>query len=112
MKLANANSIRKEYVEFLLEKFSDEDVGMIASNSFNFPIVAEDGEEGWVEIVVKVSKEGGDDGYLKREEYTIKERLKAEKKALAAKKKAEKIAADKERRAAKALERQKLKEKG
>ena len=69
MKVAVANSIREQYVQKLMSLLSDEDLGMIASNSFNFPIVA-DGEESWVEIVVKIPKE--DDGYDKREEYSMK----------------------------------------
>ena len=60
MKLASANKIRKQYIEELLAYFAcegssdGEDCGMITSNSFNFPVVADDGEEGWVEIVVKI----------------------------------------------------------
>ena len=103
MKLANANAIRQGIVENLLAHMSDncgEECGMIASNSFNFPVVSADGEEGWVEIVVKVTKEAGDDGYMKREQYGDKlkaaearEKAKAEKLAKAqakAKAKAEK----------------------
>lgn len=101
MKLANANKIRKQYIEELLTYFrcdgsSDgEDCGMITSNSFNFPVVA-DGEEGWVEIVVKIPKE--DDGYEKREEYEMKVKEKEEKKKVQAEAKAKKIAKDKARR--------------
>ena len=80
MKLANANEIRAKVLEGIMAYFveADEDCGQIASNSFNFPIVAEDGEEGWVEIVVKIPKE--DDGYDKREEYEMKKKEKEEKK--------------------------------
>ena len=108
MKLANANKIRKQYIEELLTYFrcddsSDgEDCGMIASNSFNFPVVADDGEEGWVEIVVKVPKE--DEGYEKREEYEMKIKEKEEKKKVQAETKAKKIAKDKARREAKEKE--------
>lgn len=96
MKVALANSIREQYVQKLMSLLSDEDIGMIASNSFNFPIVA-DGEESWVEIVVKIPKE--DDGYDKREEYSLKvadRKAKAEEKAKA---KAKKIERDKAKRA-------------
>jgi hypothetical protein len=89
MKVAVANSIREQYVQKLMSLLSDEDLGMIASNSFNFPIVA-DGEESWVEIVVKIPKE--DDGYDKREEYSMKledRKAKAEEKAKAKAKKVE-----------------------
>lgn len=98
MKLVNANAVRSSLIEKLYKEFSEtEDVGMVSSNSFNFPVV-EDGEEGWVEIVVKVTKDGGDDGYLKRDEYKMKCEEKAEKAKISAEKKAKKIAKDKARR--------------
>lgn len=107
MKLANANAIRARIIRALDDYFDKcgEDVGMIASNSFNFPVVAEDGEEGWVEIVVKVPKGTKDeeyDGYGRREQYELDLKEKAEKKAEAEKKKAAKIAKDKARREKKA----------
>ena len=103
MKLANANAIREKVISELFELFAgaDEDVGMIASNSFNFPIVADDGEEGWVEIVVKVPKGTKDeeyDGYGRRQDYELNLKEKAEKKAKAAEAKEKKIKKDKERR--------------
>ena len=103
MKLANANVIRSRVVEAIMAYFveASEDCGMVASNSFNFPVVAEDGEEGWVEIVVKVPKGTKDeeyDGYGRREQYELDLKEKAEKKAATEKKKAEKIAKDKARR--------------
>ena len=70
MKLNLANKFRGELVvkmmDFLKAEVGD-DIGMINSNTVNFPIVV-DGEEGWCEIVVKVTKDDGDDGYAKREE--------------------------------------------
>lgn len=101
MKLANANAIRTKYLEMLMKAFDNEDIGQIASNSFNFPVVAEDGEEGWVEIVVKIPKEDGDEGFGKREDYRIKCEEKAEKARVNAEKKAKKIAKDKAEREAK-----------
>ena len=103
MKLANANSLRAQFVRTLSDFFTDkgEDVGLIASNTFNFPVVAEDGEEGWVEIVVKVPKGTKDeeyDGYGRRESYLLDLQEKAEKKAKAEEAKAKKIAKDKARR--------------
>lgn len=99
MKLANANAIRTQVIRSLFDKFSDiEDCGFIASNSFNFPVVAEDGEEGWVEIVVKVPKGTKDeeyDGYGRRQQYELDLKEKAEKKAKAEETKAKKIAKDK-----------------
>lgn len=110
MKLANANTIRAGVVENLfnhLKDYCEEDCGMIASNTFNFPVVADDGEEGWVEIVVKVPKGTKDeeyDGYGRREQYEIDLKEKAEKQAEAAKKKAAKIAKDEAKRTKKEAE--------
>ena len=109
MKLSNANAIRSRVIEAVMAYFveANEDCGMIASNSFNFPIVAEDGEEGWVEIVAKVPKGTKDeeyDGYGRREQYELDRKEKAEKKAAAEKKKAEKIAKDKTKREKKKVE--------
>ena len=104
MKLANANAIRAGVIENLfthLKDYCEEDCGMIASNSFNFPVVAADGEEGWVEIVVKVPKGTKDeeyDGYGRRQQYDLDLKEKAEKKAKAEEAKAKKIAKDKARR--------------
>lgn len=103
MKLANANAIRARIVRALNDYFdkNGEDVGAIASNTLNFPIVAEDGEEGWVEIVVKVPKGTKDeeyDGYGRRQQYEIECQEKAEKKAKADEAKAKKIAKDKAKR--------------
>ena len=100
MKLANANAIRTKIITDLFEHMSNvgEDCGMITSNSFNFPVVV-DGEEGWVEVVVKVPKDDGDDGYGKREEYSLKLAANAEKAKAKAKAKAKKIAKDKAKRA-------------
>ena len=88
MKTVNANTIRKQVIDAITAYFLEagEDVGTIASNSINFPVVV-DGEEGWVEVVVKVPKE--DEGYDKREEYELKQKEKAEKAAAAEKKKEE-----------------------
>ena len=71
MKIVVANAIREHYINAILSLFNEEDTGMIASNSFNFPIVWE-GEEGCVEIVVKVPKYDGDEIYALREEYALK----------------------------------------
>lgn len=105
MKVKNANVIRENLIAKLLEEFAlTEDVGMIASNSFNFPIVAEDGEEGWVEIVVKIPKD--DEGYEKRSQYDEKVAEKKEKAIKNAEAKAKKIAKDKALREKKAKEKE------
>lgn len=100
MKLANANAIRAKIVANLFEHMVDagEDCGLIASNSFNFPVVV-DGEEGWVEVVVKVPKEDGDEGFGKREDYSLKLAANAERAKAKAEAKAKKIAKDKAKRA-------------
>ena len=91
MKNSVANEVRANYISTIMSVFAEkgEDVGMIASNSFNFPIVV-DGEESWLEVVVKIPKE--DEGYAKREEYVLKcdeRKAKAEEKAKAKAKKVE-----------------------
>ena len=102
MKLKNANEIRRKVIKSLLEDvFTREDVGLITSNTLNFPVVADDGEEGWVEIVVKVPKGTKDeeyDGYARREQYKITLKEKAEKEKKRAEEKTKKIERDKKRR--------------
>ena len=90
-----ADKVRAQYVEKIFQFMESlgEDVGMIESNSFNFPVVL-DGEEGFVEIVVKVPKDRGDDNYLKRDTYADKVRDRKERAEKAASKKK---AADKEK---------------
>ena len=97
MKISNQNSIRAKYTADLLAYFSQsEDCGQVKSNTLNFPVVTDDGEEGWVEIVIKVTKDDdGDDGYIKRQVYTDSLREKEEK-VKARKEKAEKDKARKE----------------
>lgn len=95
MKTTTANIIRERYLSAIMSYFTDEDIGRIASNSFNFPIV-EDGEEGWIEIVVKIPKD--DEGYAKREEYTMKCKEKIDKAKASAEAKAKKIERDKKAR--------------
>lgn len=98
MTTTNANKIRAKAIEAIMAYFveANEDCGMIASNSFNFPVVSDDGEEGWIEVVVKIPKE--DEGYEKREEYNIKIKERAEKKKAQAEAKAKKIERDKKAR--------------
>ena len=93
-----ADKVRSLYIKELFDYFANkgEDVGMIASNSFNFPIVM-DGEELFLQVDVKVPKDGGDDNFLKRDTYADKvrerkeraEKAAAKKKAVAEKEKAE-----------------------
>ena len=91
MKLALANVVRTEYTAKILDFLTNEgeDVGMIASNKVNFPIVVED-EEGFIEIAVSVVKKPSDECYQEREDYVRHIAEMAEKKAKAEKAKAEK----------------------
>lgn len=96
MKTTLANSVRANTAATLADFFRNagEDVGMIASNTINFPIVV-DGEEGWVEVVVKVPKGTKDeeyDGYGRRTQYAMDCEEKARKHAEAEAKKAAKLA--------------------
>ena len=105
MKVAMANAVREHYIKAVRSLFDEEDCGMTTSNSFNFPIVWE-GEEGWVEVVVKVPKYDGDEGYALREEYEMKVRNRAKKAKAQAEFKAKKIAKDKACREAKEKEKE------
>lgn len=103
--------IRGEYVKILFDFFSEkgEDVGMITSGSFNFPVTFDD-KEAFVEIVVKVPKSEDDECYAKREEYQLNLKEKERKAAEAAEKKAKKMEADAKRRAEIKAKRAKLQE--
>lgn len=104
MKNTLANTIRAEVVSKLLQYMTDcgEDCGLTASNTFNFPVTA-DGEEGFVEVVVKVVKKESDECYQERIDYVTHLKEKAEKKAErereAAEKKAKAEAKKKEKEA-------------
>lgn len=98
MKVSVANALREHYIKAVRSLFNEEDCGMITSNSFNFPIVTDEGEEGWIEVVVKVPKYAGDEGYALREEYDLKCKERAEKAKAKAEAKAKKIAKDQARR--------------
>ena len=116
MTTKGSNQIREKWTKLLMEMLSEigEDVSLIASNSFNFPVCTLDengnnDEEGWVEIVIKVPKDDNE-GEAKREEYELKTKLKAEKAIEAEKKKQAKIAKDNAIRAEKQAQLQKLRE--
>ena len=98
MELAIKNLLRTQYIKTILDHLSaTEDVALIASNTLNFP-VAYNGEEAWVEVTVKIPKEDGDDGYLKRESYTMHLQEKAEKAKAQEEAKAKKVAEAKAKR--------------
>ncbi len=100
MKLSIANAARERYIKSIMEFLAskDEDVALVASNICNLPIV-EDGEEGVLEVVVKVVKKDYDECMQEREDYKAKCAEQAEKRAererAAAEKKAKAEAKDK-----------------
>lgn len=93
MKLSIANAVRSRYITGIMEYLASqgEDVALVTSNSCNLPIV-EDGEEGVLEVVVKVVKKDYDECMQEREDYVAKcaevEEKKAERAKAAAEKKA------------------------
>lgn len=104
MKLALANSVRSRYITAIMAYLAEqgEDVALVTSNSCNLPIV-EDGEEGVLEVVVKVVKKDYDECMQERADYVAKVAEQAEKKA-----ERERIAAEKKVKAeAKAAEKAK-----
>lgn len=104
MTLKNSNALRAKLTAEILAHLTanGEDCAQIGTNVVNFPIVAEDGEEGFAEIVIRIPKEtDGDDGYAKREAWRIHLAEKAEKAKANAERKAKKIAADRAKRNAK-----------
>lgn len=93
MKLANANRTRSIYINEIMAYLVSlgEDVALVSSNTCNLPIV-EDGEEGVLEVVVKVVKKDYDECMQEREDYKAKRAEAEEKKAERAKAEAEKKA--------------------
>lgn len=102
MKLNLANAARARYINEIMSHLAaqGEDVALVTSNTCNLPIV-EGGEEGVLEVVVKVVKKDYDECMQERADYIAKcaeqaekkaerEKAAAEKKAKAEAKKAEK----------------------
>lgn len=73
MKLALANSVRTRYISAIMAYLAEqgEDVALVTSNTCNLPIV-EDGEEGVLEVVVKVVKKDYDECMQERADYVAK----------------------------------------
>ena len=105
MKLINANAARARYIDKILNFLSEdgEDVALTTSNTCNLPIV-EDGEEGVLEIVVKVVKKPYDECMQEREDYQMKLQEQAERKAEREREAAAKKAKAEAKAAAKAKE--------
>ena len=106
------NKLREKYVGILKELLIgiDEEVLQYKSNEICIPCLDEEGNERFVQFVVKVPKGSRDgdefDGYSMKEEYEIKLKEKAEKAKLDAEKKAKKIARDKKLREKKEKEKE------
>ena len=104
MKLTIANAVRSRYINDIMSHLSanSEDVALVSSNTCNLPVV-EDGEEGIIEIVVKVVKKEYDECMQERADYIAKcaeaEEKKAERAKVAAEKKAKAEAKKKEKEA-------------
>ena len=105
MKLAIANAVRARYINQIMDFLAaqDEDVALVTSNSCNLPIV-EDGEEGVLEVVVKVVKKEYDECMQERKDYKMKLQEQAEKKAEREREAAAKKAKAEAKAAAKAKE--------
>lgn len=82
MKLSIANSARARYISLLMSFLAQqgEDVALISSNTCNLPFV-QDGEEGVLEVTVKVTKKDYDESMQEREDYTHKCAEQAERQA-------------------------------
>lgn len=98
------NQLRNVYLEKIIDFFrkNEEDILQTGSNECVFPVLDSEGNEKWIQVVVKVPTGGRDgegfDGYGMAESYQLKLKEKAEKKAEAEKKKAAKIERDKKLR--------------
>ena len=103
MKLTVANAARARYISQIMEFLAGqgEDVALVTSNSCNLPIV-EDGEEGVLEVVVKIVKKDYDECMQERADYIAKCEEKAEKAAAREKAAAEKKAKAEAKKAEKA----------
>ena len=97
------DKLRQDYFAKVVEYFNSigEDVLRVGTATLAIPCVDADGDDSYVEIVVKVPKGSKDeayDGYALAEEYEMKTKEKAEKTAEAERKKKEKIERDKKLR--------------
>lgn len=75
MKQTIANEMRAtltaKMYDYLLN-VCGEDVGYTASGTLNFPIVSEDGTEGWAEIKIAIPKYEDEEGFELRKDYEAK----------------------------------------
>lgn len=98
------NQLREKVLEKVMDFFrkNEEDVLQTNSNECAFPCLDSEGNEKWIQIVVKVPTGGRDeegfDGYGVAESYQLKLKEKEEKKKANEEKKAKKIERDKKLR--------------
>ena len=99
MKIITANKVRSRYMTLLMNYLTsqEEDIALVSSNVANMPFV-EDGEEGILEISVKVSKKDYDYAMQERTDYQTHLVEKAEKEKIKAEEKAKKIAKQNEKK--------------
>ena len=106
------DALRKVWVEKVIEWLEslEEEAIQYKANEICIPVLDEEGNERYVQFVVKVPKGSRDgeefDGYSMREEYEIKLKEKAEKAKADAEKKAKKIERDKKLREKKEKEKE------
>lgn len=111
MQKKNRDAIRAKYRQFFLDvaTAAGEDCGFTATGEFNFPVTSDDGEEGWVRVIIQIpTKMEGDDGYTERLGYEVELKEAAEKAEANVKKKATKIKKDEALRAEKAAKKAKI----
>lgn len=98
------NELREKVLQTIMEFYAEkgEDVMQTNSNECAFPCVDSEGNDKWIQIVIKVPSgardEEGYDGYGVAESYKIKVKEKAEKKKKAEEEKAKKIEKDNAKR--------------
>lgn len=106
------DALRKVWVEKVIEWLDslDEEVIQYKTNEICIPVLDAEGNERYVQFVVKVPKGSRDgeefDGYSMREEYEIKLKEKEAKAKADAEKKAKKIERDKKLREKKTKEKE------
>ena len=98
------NQLRNVYLENIMEFFrkNEEDVLQSGSNECVFPVLDSEGNEKWIQVVVKVPTGGRDgegfDGYGIAESYQLKLKEKEQKMKEKEEKKQKKIEKDKKMR--------------
>ena len=98
------NQLRKRYLEMLKEFFNnrDEEVLVTGSNEICFPCVDDEGNEKFIQLIIKIPKGSRDgeafDGYSLAEDFKMKQELNEQKKKEKEEKKKKKIERDKKLR--------------